>query len=139
MRCINSYTKLTVSLIAVILVIFIFGSVNLAYESLQTSNNTQENRREETHVIEKEEMNKVIEEKVINIEEETEKMLEETNNLEQELWQIEIPSINLIAPIAQGTSQEVMYKYVGHFENTAFWKGNIGLAAHNRRLSNKLF
>ena len=25
-----------------------------------------------------------------------------------------------------------MREYVGHFENTVFWKGNIGLAAHNR-------
>ena len=53
-----------------------------------------------------------------------------------ELWQVEIPKINLIAPIAQDTTQEVMEKYVGHFAKTAFWKGNIGLAAHNRRLPN---
>ena len=53
-----------------------------------------------------------------------------------ELWQIEIPKIDLIAPIAQDTTQEVMEKYVGHFTKTAFWKGNIGLAAHNRRLPN---
>ena len=37
-----------------------------------------------------------------------------------ELWQVEIPKINLIAPIAQDTTQEVMEKYVGHFAKTAF-------------------
>lgn len=45
---------------------------------------------------------------------------------------MEIPIINLIAPIEEGTSQEVMLEFVGHFENTSAWDGNIGLAAHNR-------
>ena len=52
--------------------------------------------------------------------------------IKEEIWQVEIPKINLIAPISQGTSQEVMREYVGHFENTSFWNGNVGLAAHNR-------
>lgn len=50
----------------------------------------------------------------------------------ENIWQIEIPKIDLIAPISEGTSQEVMLEYVGHFENTSMWNGNIGLAAHNR-------
>ncbi len=57
---------------------------------------------------------------------------ETEENFEEEIWQVEIPKINLIAPIAEGTSQEVMLEYVGHFENTSSWKGNVGLAAHNR-------
>ena len=40
--------------------------------------------------------------------------------------------MKLIAPVQQGTSVEVMNKYVGHFENTGVWNGNVGLAAHNR-------
>ncbi len=51
---------------------------------------------------------------------------------EENIWQIEIPKINLVAPISEGTSQEVMLEFVGHFENTSEWSGNIGLAAHNR-------
>lgn len=47
-------------------------------------------------------------------------------------WKIKIPKISLEAKIASGTSEEVMNKYVGHFENTEKWKGNVGLAAHNR-------
>lgn len=55
------------------------------------------------------------------------------NNIDtQKIWQIEIPKINLVAPIAEGTSANIMKKYVGHFEETPKNKGNIGLAAHNR-------
>ena len=53
-------------------------------------------------------------------------------NINENIWQIEIPKINLVAPIAEGTSQEVMLEYVGHFENTEMCYGNVGLAAHNR-------
>ena len=48
------------------------------------------------------------------------------------IWQIEIPKINLIAPIAEGTTTDIMNSYVGHFEETPKENGNIGLAAHNR-------
>lgn len=58
-----------------------------------------------------------------------EKELEETK---EDIWQIEIPKIDLVAPISEGTSQEVMLEFVGHFENTSEWEGNVGLAAHNR-------
>ncbi len=55
------------------------------------------------------------------------------NNIDtQKIWQIEIPKINLVAPIAEGTSTNIMNEYVGHFEETPRNKGNIGLAAHNR-------
>ena len=49
-----------------------------------------------------------------------------------EIWQIEIPEISLIATISEGTTQEVLNQYVGHFENTSKEEGNVGLAAHNR-------
>ena len=49
-----------------------------------------------------------------------------------EIWQIEIPTINLSADIAEGTTKEIMDANVGHFTNTDKWNGNVGLAAHNR-------
>lgn len=49
-----------------------------------------------------------------------------------EIWQIEIPKISLIANISEGTTKEVLNKYVGHFEITSKEQGNVGLAAHNR-------
>lgn len=55
------------------------------------------------------------------------------NNIDtKKTWQIEIPKINLVAPIAEGTSANIMNEYVGHFEETPKNKGNVGLAAHNR-------
>lgn len=125
MRCIRNYTRLTVSLIIAVLVVFILTTVNLAYESLQNGKLTEEISKE-TEIEETLEVDKDTNfETFLNI-----------NYANLELWQIEIPKIDLIAPIAQDTTQEVMEKYVGHFTKTAFWKGNIGLAAHNRRISN---
>lgn len=57
---------------------------------------------------------------------------EESEETEEDIWQVEIPKINLVAAIAEGTSQEVMLEFVGHFKNTSNWEGNVGLAAHNR-------
>ena len=57
---------------------------------------------------------------------------DERGLIEEQIWQIEIPKIELVAPISEGTSQEVMLEYVGHFENTSALSGNVGLAAHNR-------
>lgn len=51
---------------------------------------------------------------------------------QEEIWEIEIPKIKLQAPIAHGVTSDVMDQYVGHFEDTAIWEGNVGLAAHNR-------
>lgn len=47
-------------------------------------------------------------------------------------WRIQIPKIQLNAPIYEGTEKETLRRGVGHFKNTANWKGNICLAAHNR-------
>ena len=59
------------------------------------------------------------------------KLLEE-NNFTNEEWTLEIPKIGLKANINYGTTKEVMDKYIGHFDNTKLWFGNVGLAAHNR-------
>lgn len=47
-------------------------------------------------------------------------------------WSLEIPKINLKAPISEGTDAKILNKYIGHFEETPVMGGNIGLAAHNR-------
>ncbi len=53
-------------------------------------------------------------------------------NEKKEEWIIEIPAINLHANIKEGTTEEILNEYVGHFEETVRTNGNIGLAAHNR-------
>lgn len=52
--------------------------------------------------------------------------------IEESNWRIIIPTISLEAEISEGTSKQIMNKYVGHFEETSKESGNIGLAAHNR-------
>lgn len=59
-------------------------------------------------------------------------ILESNNQVVENLWQIEIPKINLIAPVYEGTTVDVLNSYVGHFEETSNIEGNVGLAAHNR-------
>lgn len=58
------------------------------------------------------------------------------NKQEEELiidiWNLEIPKINLYAVIEDGTSDEILNRSIAHFENTGYSNGNIALAAHNR-------
>jgi len=49
-----------------------------------------------------------------------------------EEWKIEIPAISLVANISEGTDEETLNKFVGHFTLTPKDDGNVGLAAHNR-------
>lgn len=77
-----------------------------------------------------------------NINQETEEDIKNQNNQtikdtkenkkEETNWKIIIPKISLEAEISEGTSKEIMNKYVGHFEETSKNSGNVGLAAHNR-------
>lgn len=50
----------------------------------------------------------------------------------EKTWRLQIPKIELDASIAEGTTEEVLDVYIGHFEETQKIYGNIGLAAHNR-------
>ena len=45
---------------------------------------------------------------------------------------LEIPKIGVSAPIKEGTDWETMKDYIGHFENSSIWEGNVCLASHNR-------
>lgn len=112
------------------LIIFAFGSATIVYSHMQENFTVQEEIIEETNT-----------NSTITVADEIEKEEKEyaLNEEFNDNWYIEIPKIELSAPIAQGTTQEVMSQYVGHFENTTVWEGNIGLAAHNRRMPSKLF
>lgn len=54
------------------------------------------------------------------------------NDVKQNGWYLIIPRIFLEAEISEGTTTEVMNKYVGHFTESSKTDGNICLAAHNR-------
>lgn len=91
----------------------------------------------------------LVELKASDINQETEEKIEKQNNLPQNNateevkkeidWKVIIPQISLEAEICEGTSNEVMNEYVGHFEETSKTSGNIGLAAHNRGYSVNYF
>lgn len=56
-----------------------------------------------------------------------------------DIWSLRIPKIDLEANISEGTTPEVLENFIGHFEETSKWDGNIGLAAHNRGYQNNYF
>ena len=62
----------------------------------------------------------------------TEEEKNRNERIEKAQWKITVPKISLKAEISEGTSKEIMDKFVGHFEETTKTSGNVGLAAHNR-------
>ena len=62
-----------------------------------------------------------------------ESILSNQNSQEKNyIWQLEIATISLKAEIAEGTDNQTLNNYIGHFVETQKENGNIGLAAHNR-------
>lgn len=113
-------------IIFIIIVLCFINNRFLTNKKVETQNNLESSQIQEiTNSLE--ENNLITQELNENIE----KQAETTNNTKI-IWQVEIPSINLKALIAEGTSKEIMDEYVGHFEETVKKGGNIGLAAHNR-------
>lgn len=60
-------------------------------------------------------------------------------NLVQDSWRLEIPKINLVAPITQGIDYKNMETSICHFEESAMKDGNVALAAHNRGYTYNFF
>ena len=67
--------------------------------------------------------------------EENEVNIEEQENIKKQYsnskWRIEIPKIGLVAPIKDGTTQDILALAVGHFPESNTYKGNVALAGHN--------
>ena len=126
----NNYTKRKINFITFIISIIIFTIINSFFHIVESHNNTNQDTKEEENI----EVYKI----ASNIVEETPSILEESTSPEGQVvedkkeWIIEIPIIGLKAEIAEGTTQEILNQYVGHFEDTQKQTGNIGLAAHNR-------
>lgn len=120
-----SYTTRSVYILTIVISLIIFNTLNFFLVNVQKSKETKE-------------ISKVTLTKIYFDKHEIESYkLNEANKFENSLnetssWLIEIPKINLIAEIAEGTTEQVMNKYVGHFENTPIYNGNTCLAAHNR-------
>lgn len=127
----------TISLIISIIIFFILNNCSFIWAQIDSSNlksnQFQENIVQENKVENKQNsVKKETNETKKQVSENTIKVAKEENKVSTVQWSIEIPKISLKAEIAEGTSKEVLDKYVGHFEETSKEKGNIGLAAHNR-------
>ena len=144
-----SYTKRninTISLVISIIVFICFSYCNNFFQKIDLKsafsffNNNKDIEISQQYIEEQQEDNVENTEQVINNEEGLkEKDIISTNDRVANNWTIKIPKIGLEANIAEGTTTEVMNEYVGHFEETSRDFGNIGLAAHNRRISSELF
>lgn len=115
-KFINSLTIILTTIIFLCMNVLINQRIEGNFESIISTNNQN------------------IEKNIVNREENVikENIETEGKNVENVKWQIEIPKIELIAPISEGTESNILNEYVGHFEETQDLKGNIGLAAHNR-------
>ena len=116
-----SYTKKCIYLISLVLAIIAYTIFNIAVYKAKCIFIEMQSINENKNAIEISNQIQPMEFKKTN-----------EDTIYENVWQIEIPKINLIAPISEGTSNEVMQEYVGHFEDTEFIYGNVGLAAHNR-------
>lgn len=123
--------KIIVSIIVSIIVLIIadFFLIKINYQKKNQSSNlifksNQINSNKENNKTNKEKVNNA--KQILKVNEIV------LNQYKQNDWRISIPTINLDAPILEGTSQSILRKAVGHFENTPTIDGNVCLAAHNR-------
>lgn len=137
-----SYTKKnvrTLSLLVTILIYILFNftiykinqntiefkkSQVISLENPIEKNDNLKNKNEKTE-------NKSEIKKAVNVNKKETSEVKELNTKKNE-WRIQIPKINLDAPICEGVTDDVIAETVGHFDESAIWKGNVALAAHNR-------
>ena len=96
-----------------VLITIFFIFINYSSKNNKKLENTNEIIvNEKTNILEENTMkNTILKEKIVE---------EKINNI----WVLEIPKINLIANISEGTSKEVLENFIGHFEETRerIWK-----------------
>lgn len=112
------YTNRGVNLISLIITTIIFLILNFCFYFIQK--NPIEN------------ISNIISDTIDKKEDNNDEIILEKQTIDLGNWYIEIPAINLKAPIAEGTDSETLNDKIGHFINTDITTGNIGLAGHNR-------
>ena len=115
------YSTVYINIISLIIALIVFFNINLFLSNFNLE-------------VPKQDLEIGTEVKNENPNENNKKVTEENSE-----WYLEIPSIGLNAPIAEGTDNDVLDKYVGHFGETVKDNGNIGLVAHNRGYQNNYF
>lgn len=71
-------------------------------------------------------------EKLLELYEKQENIKEKIIFEDEEVGLIIIPSLDIKAPIKEGTDSNILKYSVGHFKETPIWNGNVALASHNR-------
>lgn len=128
----NFFSNKFINLISIIITIIIFLIINFGINNFKKINSENNN----IESIMKEENKSEENADEINVE----KISTEENDSEKNYnWYIEIPSINLKAPIEESVEMEILNTAVGHFEDTALMQGNVGLAGHNRGYDKNYF
>lgn len=110
------YTKVQVLIISVIISVCFYILLIWTFKNLESSK-------------------KLKNQEVFNIQIKTNSILSKQipkSILKENNWSLKIPSINLDAKIKNGTDENILNEYIGHFQETKIKNGNIGLAAHNR-------
>ena len=119
MRHVMSYTEKNLDTLSLLLAISILIIFYLIYSSISlavvSNNNLNSN---------------MVHSQKIPIESQTQRQIVQANLSNK--WRIQIPKLNLDAHIEEGTTEDVLLRAVGHFENTNRWNGNVCLAGHNR-------
>lgn len=118
------YSKRCINIITLIITILIFIQVNyitlkiISFIEIQNSNK-QFIQVEKSQTTEQNQQTKLA--------------IEETK------WNLIIPKINVNAEIREGTTQDILKNYVGHFSATPKKEGNIGLIGNNSGGVNNYF
>lgn len=123
------YTNRIINALSFIITIAIFTAIE---SCIWIVNSSMQNEAVETIV---EDSVKISEFSDEEVEENVEEQVQENTDS----WKVEIPKIDLVAGIKEGTTSDILAKSVGHFEETSKIEGNIGLAAHNRGYNMNFF
>ena len=118
------FTTLYINSVSLIISVIIFFTGNFIYENYE--NITKKSSLKTGFLVNTEETENKKED---NLKQDLESNIENTkDDVKIKDWYIEIPKINLKAPIEEGTSSKTLESYVGHFSDTSKKEGTIGLA-----------
>lgn len=113
------YNKYSINILAIILAFFSVLAITKIIDSITFKDNY-----------------KIFNENITN---EVEYLNEELSDEKNSKWYLEIEDIDLFAEIHEGTTEEILDDFIGHFSSTPVSIGNVGLAAHNRGYKNNYF
>lgn len=119
---------LIVIIVMLSMIILIAGMSYLSKKnSIQTIYETYDSKNVQNRLV-NEQNDEIIEKSITN--NSIDNIIEKRNN-ENVIGIIKIDKINYEGLIYEGTSLDILSKGVGHFENSAYFEGNVCLANHN--------